>query len=249
MYNFDSPMNYRDMYGYCSTQVLTDLGCSPWTDDFTFQKSLYSSGQRSSSPTNKYLNGFIGAYSTTNTMQANHINPKNTFNQTFTCPVFILGTTIESNSPLIFPYEQSVDLYSGTGINSHHLIEQRFSPQLGLDPDEMMSTPLERAEHQPYTNAWRDQIGYDTDNTPLKTSNASVDDIENAINNVYKNDPELKEAALEELKSSPGYTAAHPEELAVPELLPILLRIPWLIVPTDVLRQFMSPYQRSSVQS
>ncbi|HYD34962.1 MAG TPA: DUF6531 domain-containing protein [Vitreimonas sp.] len=37
MYNNDSPVNYRDYYGYCSDPALTAQGCGSWTPDIVFK--------------------------------------------------------------------------------------------------------------------------------------------------------------------------------------------------------------------
>ena len=83
---------------------------------------------------------------------------------------------------------------SGTGLQAHHIIEQRFATRLGLDPGQMQSVALTPQEHQMFTNLWRSQIGYGVDYTLL-----TADDIWLATQQVYAGHPELLEAARQTL--------------------------------------------------
>jgi len=89
---------------------------------------------------------------------------------------------------------------SGTGLGAHHLIEKRFADLLGLDPGSIPSIALTRQEHQAFTNAWRDLIGYSTDNKKLTTLNATADDVWAAAQKIYAKHPEL----LAEVKKALG---------------------------------------------
>ena len=42
----------------------------------------------------------------------------------------------------------------GTGLQAHHLIEQRFAGLLSTKVGQMASIALTKAEHQIFTNAW-----------------------------------------------------------------------------------------------
>ncbi len=52
-------------------------------------------------------------------------------------------------------YKSLQKLTKGTGLEAHHLIEKRFAKMLGVNPGEMVSVALTKAEHQSFTNAWR----------------------------------------------------------------------------------------------
>ena len=85
------------------------------------------------------------------------------------------------------------------GLEVHHLIEQRFAPALGLDPDSIPSIVLTKEQHQVFTNAWRAKIGYITDNTSLTTANATREDIWAAAQQIYRDHPDLLEAVRQSL--------------------------------------------------
>jgi hypothetical protein len=91
-------------------------------------------------------------------------------------------------------WEDLRELIRGTGLQAHHIIEQRFATRLGLDPGQMQSVALTLEEHQMFTNAWRSQIGYGVDYTLL-----TADDIWFAAQQVYADYPELLEAARQTL--------------------------------------------------
>lgn len=57
-------------------------------------------------------------------------------------------------------YRDLRKLTTGTGLDAHHLIEQRFAPTLGVEANTMLSVAVTKAEHQVFTNAWRTAIGY-----------------------------------------------------------------------------------------
>ncbi len=57
-------------------------------------------------------------------------------------------------------YNQLRGVTSGTGLQAHHLIEERFAKGLGLDAGKIPSIALTPQEHQVFTNAWRNAIGY-----------------------------------------------------------------------------------------
>ena len=75
---------------------------------------------------------------------------------------------------------------AGTGLHAHHLIEKRFANILGVNPKEMSSIVLTRAEHQVFTNAWRIEIPY--------RSTTTKEEIFEAARRVYANYPEILEA-------------------------------------------------------
>jgi hypothetical protein len=91
-------------------------------------------------------------------------------------------------------YNNLKSAISGTGLQAHHIIEQRFATRLGLDPGQMQSVALTSQEHQTFTNLWRSQIGYGVDYTLL-----TANDIWLAAQQVYAGHPELLEAARQTL--------------------------------------------------
>ena len=48
----------------------------------------------------------------------------------------------------------------GSGLEVHHLIEQRFASKLGIKEADIPSIVLTKDEHRKFTNAWKDKIGY-----------------------------------------------------------------------------------------
>ena len=89
----------------------------------------------------------------------------------------------------IKPYNQLAQELKGTGLQAHHLIEQRFAKVLGVDPKTMQSIAMTPAEHQAFTNAWRGQIEYGAG-----TANATRESVMRAAQEVYKNYPAILQA-------------------------------------------------------
>ena len=48
----------------------------------------------------------------------------------------------------------------GTGLQAHHLMEKRFADVLGQSADDMLAIAVTPAEHQVFTDAWRQAIPY-----------------------------------------------------------------------------------------
>jgi hypothetical protein len=48
----------------------------------------------------------------------------------------------------------------GTGLQAHHVVEQRFAGVMGGNATQRMSVAVTPAEHQVFTNAWRQAIPY-----------------------------------------------------------------------------------------
>jgi len=96
-------------------------------------------------------------------------------------------------------YNQLRTMISGTGLQAHHLIEQRFAKGLGLNAGKMPSIALTRQEHQAFTNLWRSAIGYNTDPSMVRTTNATLQDIWIAAQQVYAQHPELLEVVRQTL--------------------------------------------------
>jgi hypothetical protein len=93
---------------------------------------------------------------------------------------------------------------SEKGVEFHHLIEQRFLSVKGVaewlgntNPNKWKCIFVKSgaAEHAPkFTQPWRNKIGYIGDNVPLKTSNATLQDVKNAAKEIYKDFPEILNA-------------------------------------------------------
>ena len=82
----------------------------------------------------------------------------------------------------------------GTGLQAHHIIEKRLVKYLGINANEMLSVAVTAAEHQKFTNAWRDIFKYGTDYSKL-----TKNDIWKAAQKIYKDYPELLKAAKKTL--------------------------------------------------
>ena len=78
----------------------------------------------------------------------------------------------------------------GTGLQAHHIIEQRLVKHLGIDLDNMLSVAVTTTEHRAFTRAWRSYFKYGMDYTKLAKS-----DIWTCAHHVYRNYPELLSAS------------------------------------------------------
>ena len=90
-------------------------------------------------------------------------------------------------------YHYLRDILRNTGLQAHHIIEQRFAPALGLDPKFMKSIAVTPEQHQLFTNAWRSLIGYNNSSADVVTATAKEVDIYNAALKIYKDFPEIIE--------------------------------------------------------
>ena len=86
-------------------------------------------------------------------------------------------------------------LTRGTGLERHHIVEQRFARTLGVEKGNMPSIALTPKEHQVFTNAWRDAIAYSNSGRLPNTITATADDIWQAAQRIYRDYPILTEAA------------------------------------------------------
>ncbi len=78
----------------------------------------------------------------------------------------------------------------GTGLEAHHIIEQRLVKHLNIDVKTMLSVAVTKAEHQKFTNAWRGVFQYGMDYSTLQKA-----DIWKVAQKIYKDYPELLDAA------------------------------------------------------
>lgn len=90
-------------------------------------------------------------------------------------------------------YHYLRDVLQNTGLQAHHIIEQRFAGKLGLDPKFMKSIAVTPEQHQLFTNAWRSAIGYANDKTQFVTSTAGRTEIYNTARKIYMDFPEILE--------------------------------------------------------
>jgi len=93
------------------------------------------------------------------------------------------------------------ELPSVSGLERHHLIEQRFAETLGVNAREIPTVYLAPSEHQPITQSWRQFVGYSNSRNPLTTANATLDDIWNAATQIYADQPSWLRAVEEFLFS------------------------------------------------
>jgi len=87
---------------------------------------------------------------------------------------------------------------SGTGLQVHHIVEQRLAPALNQSATQArqwLSVAVSPAEHQAFTNAWRSYVGYINSSNPVNTATANVDDIWLAAQKIYADYPALLNAA------------------------------------------------------
>jgi hypothetical protein len=87
------------------------------------------------------------------------------------------------------PYGKLSKELSGTGLAAHHLLPKRFAKILGMDVNEMASIALTKAEHDVFTQAWRDAIPYGAG-----TDAATRSLVYQKAREIYKNYPEILRA-------------------------------------------------------
>jgi len=88
------------------------------------------------------------------------------------------------------PYSQLANALKGTGLQAHHVIEQRFAAVLGQNARQGLSVAVTQAEHQAFTNAWRAAIPYG----PAGTGTATRESVTQAARQIYAHYPEILQA-------------------------------------------------------
>jgi len=83
-------------------------------------------------------------------------------------------------------YSALTKLLKGTGLEAHHLFEKRFANLLGQKVSKMSSIALTKAEHQAFTNAWRQAIPYGRG-----TITATSEQVMATANKIYSQLPEV----------------------------------------------------------
>ncbi len=104
-------------------------------------------------------------------------------------PISGLGSLSQAGKFGIKSYNDLRKLTAGTGLQAHHLLEQRFAGVLGTSPGSMSSIAMTQAEHQFFTKAWRQLIPYGQG-----TANATREQIMNAARIIYKDYPDILKA-------------------------------------------------------
>ncbi len=89
----------------------------------------------------------------------------------------------------IKPYGELRSILPGAGLRAHHLIEQRFASLMGQDARKMLAIAVTPAEHQAFTNAWRQIIPYGQG-----TASATRQQVLDAARQIYSRVPEVLKA-------------------------------------------------------
>jgi hypothetical protein len=80
---------------------------------------------------------------------------------------------------------------TGSGNEVHHLLEKRFAGTLGEVEDDMLSIVLTKAEHDNFTQAWREAIPYRNSGAIVNTVTATEKQILDAAKKIYKDYPNI----------------------------------------------------------
>ena len=86
-------------------------------------------------------------------------------------------------------YNQLRNAARGTGSEVHHLIEKRFAGLVGQKSGNMLSVVLTKAEHQAFTQAWRQVIPYGAG-----TAQATLGTVQAAARAIYADSPAILRA-------------------------------------------------------
>ena len=100
--------------------------------------------------------------------------------------------TISSYKKTVDTYSSLRKTYSGTGMEVHHIVEQRLAKGSRWQMTKMPSVALTKTVHRGYTNQWRAQVKY---GTRYAKSIAYKYRIYKAANVVYRRNRVLKMAA------------------------------------------------------
>ena len=101
------------------------------------------------------------------------------------------GSLTHSSSGIAsYSVQRTVTAGQGGSIQAHHLIEQRFARVMSQSVGDMPSVVVTRAEHQVFTNAWREAIPYG----PNGTGMATRVQVEGAARQIYGEYPEILQA-------------------------------------------------------
>jgi hypothetical protein len=90
----------------------------------------------------------------------------------------------------IWPYSTLRPDLKGSGLQAHHLIEQRFAAVMGQQSGRMASIAVTGSEHQVFTNLWRQAIAYGAEGTGMATRMQ----VEDAARRIYADYPDILKA-------------------------------------------------------
>ena len=110
----------------------------------------------------------------------------------------LFGNLSKAGEYLIKPYNQLRNTLSNTGLQAHHIIEQRLAPALNQTVNQARSwssVAVTPEEYQIFTNAWRSAIGYSNQTMELTTTNVTPQQIWAQAQIIYANYPALLDAA------------------------------------------------------
>jgi len=88
------------------------------------------------------------------------------------------------------PYNQLIKAIKGTNLQGHHVLEQRFGPYIKNDPRMNLTVAVTDAEHQLFTNRWRNEIAYGE----AGTQQVTAEKMNAAARKVYKDYPAILNA-------------------------------------------------------
>jgi hypothetical protein len=100
-----------------------------------------------------------------------------------------LGLLVHNAVGCIGGYGELRTLIKGSGLNAHHLLEQRFAGVLGQKSRDMLSIVVNPSQHQIFTNAWRNAIPYGSG-----TQGATRASVEAAARRIYADFPGILDA-------------------------------------------------------
>jgi RHS repeat-associated protein len=98
----------------------------------------------------------------------------------------------------IQPYNQLRQAITRTGLQAHHIIEQRLARALGQTPSatrQWLSVAVTPEEHRAFTNLWRQSIGYINSGQAINTGSATPAQIWAFAQTIYAEHPALLEAS------------------------------------------------------
>ena len=105
--------------------------------------------------------------------------------------VDIYGDLTEAGNYGIKAYSALKDELTGTGLEAHHIVEQRFLGGQNINTKTALSVAVTKAEHQQFTNNWRRYFPYGrTDYSDVKT----INQVWEAAQYIYKGHPALLDA-------------------------------------------------------
>ena len=140
----------------------------------------------------RYYNMLTGRFETMDPAPGTIFSPNSLHKYLFTAdnPVNFLDPLGEEE---IEDYAFLRSIYRGTEYQIHHLIEKRFAP-LFLVAGCTISVALLPSDHQPYTNAWRQQIGYNGSNASVTTGTATLQQVWDAAMLIYAGSEDILNA-------------------------------------------------------